>query len=78
MTTPEVHGYYTKSNNCSYGIHLSNDREQAKLIMNDEDCTVTDWLDIEWIVSDDDDGEFEPVIDPEGYNVPLNHVTRAC
>jgi hypothetical protein len=45
--------------------------------MNDEDSTVTDWLDIEWVPSDDDDGEWEPVIDPNGYNVPLNHVIRA-
>jgi hypothetical protein len=74
MTIPKTHGYYVASNSCNYGVHLSDCGEQAKLIMNDEDCTVTDWLDIEWIVSDDDDGEFEPFIDPEGYNVPLNYV----
>ena len=78
MTTPKIHGYYTVSNACGYGVHLSDCGEQAKLIMNDEDCTVTDWLDIEWVISDDDDGEFKPIIDPEGYNIPLNHVIRAC
>lgn len=76
MTIPEIHGYYQRSNACSYGVHISNCGEQAKLIMNDEDCTVTDWLDIEWIMSDDDDGEYEPVIDPNGYNVPLNLVIK--
>jgi hypothetical protein len=77
MTIPEIHGYYQWSNACGYGVHLSNDGEQAKLIMNDKDSTVTDWLDIEWIPSDYDDDEWEPVIDPNGYNVPLNHVIRA-
>ena len=76
MTIPEIHGYYTKSNTTSYGVHLSDCGEQAKLIMNDEDCTVTDWLDIEWIMSENDDGEYEPVIDPNGYNVSLNLVIR--
>jgi hypothetical protein len=75
MTTPEIHGYYQWSNACGYGVHLSNDGEQAKLIMNDEDSTVTDWLDVVWCVADDD-GEWEPIIDPNGYNVPLNHVMR--
>jgi len=73
---PEIHGYYQCSNACSYGVHISDDMEQAKLIMNDEDCTVTDWLDIEWIASNDDDEEYEPVIDPNGYNVPLNLVIK--
>jgi hypothetical protein len=77
MTIPEIHGYYAWSNACGYGVHLSDCGEQAKLIMNDEDSTVTDWLDIEWVPSDDDDGEWEPIIDPNGYNVPLNHVIRA-
>lgn len=73
---PKIHGYYTKSNTTSYGVHISDCATQAKLIMNNEDCTVTDWLDIEWIMSDDDDGEYEPVIDPNGYNVSLNLVIR--
>jgi hypothetical protein len=73
--TPEIHGYYVKSNSCSYGIHLSDDGEQAKLIMNNEDCTTTDWLDIIWCSIEDE--EWEPIIDPDGYDVPLNHVVRA-
>jgi hypothetical protein len=74
---PKIHGYYQWSNAFGYGVHISDDMEQAKLIMNDEDCTVTDWLDIKWAISDDDDGEFKPVIDPNGYNIPLNHVIKA-
>ncbi len=77
MTTPEIHGYYVKSNNTGYGIHLSDCGEQAKLVMNDEDCTTTEWLDVIWCASDDEDEEFEPIIDPDGYNVPLNMVIRS-
>jgi hypothetical protein len=44
--------------------------------MNVEDCDVTDWLDIEHIF-DEDENEFVPVIDPDGFNVPLNLVIRA-
>ena len=73
---PKIHGYYTYSNACGYGIHISEDGEQAKLIMNNEDCDVTDWLDIEWCVGEEDD-EWCPVIDPNGYNIPLNEVIRA-
>jgi hypothetical protein len=43
--------------------------------MNNEDCDVTDWLDIEYVM-DEDEGEFVPVIDPDGFNVPLNLVMR--
>jgi len=73
---PKIHGYYQWSNACGYGVHISDCGEQVKLIMNDEDCTVTDWLDIEWIMFGDYN-EYEPVIDPNGYNIPLNLVTRA-
>ena len=34
----------------------------------------SDWLEIEYIPSED--GESEPVIDPNGYNIPLNQVMR--
>jgi hypothetical protein len=35
MTTPTIHGYFVATNTASYGIHLSDDGTQAKLIMND-------------------------------------------
>ena len=72
----KIHGYYTISNNGGYGVILSDCGESAKLVMNNEDCDVTDWLDIEHIF-DVDDGEFVPVIDPDGFNVPLNLVMKA-
>jgi hypothetical protein len=73
---PKIHGYYQWSNACGYGVHLSDDGEQAKLIMNDEDCTTTEWLDVEFIL-DEEINEWVPVIDPTHYNVPLNLVMRA-
>jgi hypothetical protein len=72
----KIHGYYTYSNSCGYGVILSDCGEAAKLVMNNEDCDVTDWLDIEYVM-DEDEGEFVPVIDPEGYNISLNLVIRA-
>jgi hypothetical protein len=74
--TPKIHGYYQLSNCCGYGVHLSNCGTQAKLIMNDEDCSVTDWLDIEYLF-DEESNEYEPIIDPTYYDVPLNLVMRA-
>jgi len=75
-TTPEIHGYYALSNTCSYGIHLSNDGKQAKIITNDKNST--DWLDVVWCVIDNEDDEgWEPIIDPDGYNIPLDQVIRA-
>ena len=72
----KIHGYYTFSNSCGYGVILSDCGEAAKLVMNNEDCDVTDWLDIEYVM-DEDEGEFVPVIDPTGYNIPLNLVMMA-
>lgn len=72
----KIHGYYTISNTGGYGVILSDCGEAAKLVMNNEDCDVTDWLDIEYVM-DEDEGEFVPVIDPDGFNVPLNLVMRA-
>ena len=72
----KIDGYYTYSNCGGYGVILSDCGEQAKLVMNNEDYDVTDWLDIDYVL-DEDTNEFEPVIDPEGFNVPLNLVIRA-
>jgi hypothetical protein len=70
----QIHGFYTKSNTCAYGIILSDCGEQAKIVSSD---TVTEWLDVEWFPSENDSEEFEPIIDPNGYNIPLNLVIRA-
>jgi hypothetical protein len=72
----KIHGYYTISNTEGYGVILSDCGEAAKLVMNNEDCDVTDWLDIEHVF-DEDENEFVPVIDPTGYNISLNLVMRA-
>ena len=76
MEKNKIHGYYTKSNSCGYGVIISDCGEAAKLIMNDEDYTTTDWLNIEYILDEEED-EFIPVIDPNGYNIPLNLVIRS-
>lgn len=73
---PKIHGYYQWSNCCGYGVHLSDDGEQAKLIMNDEYTTTTEWLDIVWLPSEENTNEWIPVIDPDHYNIPLNEVMR--
>ena len=72
----KIHGYYTKSNSCGYGVILSDCGEAAKLIMDSDGQNATDWLDIEYVF-DEDQNEFVPTIDPDGFNVPLNLVVRA-
>jgi len=83
MTEEKIHGYYTVSNSMGYGVILSDCGDSAKLVITKDEPETTDWLEIEWVVNEDgelDDEGFpglEPVIDPEGYNVPLNLVMRA-
>ena len=83
MTEEKIHGYYTLSNAISYGVILSDCGDSAKLVLLKEEPETTDWLPIEWVVNEDeevDDEGFpvlEPIIDPEGFDVPLNLVMRA-
>lgn len=77
------HGSYTVSNSGGYLIMISDDGEMAKVkdSFGSDNSEVSDWLPIEYIPSDDEfdeNGESEmiPVIDPEGYNIPLNQVMR--
>jgi hypothetical protein len=83
MTEEKIHGYYTVSNSMGYGVILSDCGDSAKLVIMKDEPETTDWLEIGWVANEDgevdDEGfpEFEPVIDPEGYNVPLNLVMRA-
>jgi hypothetical protein len=83
MTEEKIHGYYTLSNAISYGVILSDCGDSAKLVLMKEEPETTDWLPIEWVVNEDgevDDEAFpvlEPIIDPEGFDVPLNLVMRA-
>lgn len=71
------HGTYTVSNTGGYEIMLSPDGEQAKVrdAFGSDNPETSDWLEIEYI-PDEETGESEPVIDPNGYNIPLNQVMR--
>jgi hypothetical protein len=66
------HGTYTVSNSGGYEIMLSDSNDAAKVrdAFGSENPQVSDWLEIEY----DEDGD--PVIDPNGYNIPLNMVMR--
>jgi hypothetical protein len=83
MTEEKIDGYYTISNSMGYGVILSDCGDSAKLVIMKDEPETTDWLEIGWVANEDgevdDEGfpELEPVIDPEGYNVPLNLVMRA-
>ena len=78
-------GYYTVSNSGGYEIMISNDGQAAKVrdAFGSDNPKTSDWLEIEYVNNEDveldDDGypESEPVIDPNGYNIPLNQVMRA-
>ena len=73
----EVHGTYTVSNHGGYEIMLSPDGESAKVrdAFGSDNPKTSDWLEIEYI-PDDDTLDYEPVIDPNGYNIPLSRVMR--
>jgi len=76
-----AHGVYSWSNCCGCYVMLSNSGDAAKLKFNDDNGTETDWLEIEYIEDEDEQDEegnnvFNPVIDPEKHNVPLNQVMR--
>jgi len=67
------HGTYTVSNTGGYEVELADSGDGARLKLPNGE--ITDWFEIEFIPNDED-GELEPVIDPNGYNVPLNMVMR--
>ena len=70
------HGYYTVSNCGGYEIMLSNCGDVVKVrdSYGSDNPVTSDWLKIEWI--EDENGIYEPIIDPEGYNIPFNLVMR--
>jgi hypothetical protein len=72
-----THGTYTVSNSGGYEIMLNNSGDGAKVrdAYGSDNPKTSDWLEIEYIPNDDT-GESEPVIDPNGYNIPLNQVMR--
>jgi len=79
-----VHGYYTLGNAGGYEVMISDDGDAAKVrdAYGSDNPKTSDWLEIEYIADEDsepdEDGDYElnPVIDPNGYNIPLNMVMR--
>ena len=77
-------GSYTVSNSGGYLIELSpcGDMARIKDSYGNDNPFISEWLPIEYVESEDgeldEDGqiEYEPVIDPEGYDIPLNQVMR--
>jgi len=70
-------GSYTISNCMGYMVELDKTGDAARLgIMQDDGSyKVTDWLEIEHIIGEYVD-EFDSVIDPNGFNVPLDQVIK--
>lgn len=77
-------GSYTISNSGGYEIMLNDSGDSAKVrdAYGSDNPQISDWLEIEYVPSEDgeldDEGniEMEAVIDPNGYNIPLNQVMR--
>lgn len=65
------HGSYTVSNAGGYEVELSDSGDAARVrdAFGSDNPEVSDWMEIEYV-----DGE--PVIDPQGYNIPLDQVMR--
>lgn len=67
----KTHGSYTISNTGGYEIMISDAGDAAKVrdAYGSDNPKTSDWLEIEYI-----DGE--PVIDPDGYDIPLSQVMK--
>jgi hypothetical protein len=72
-----VHGIYTVSNAGGYEIMFSDCGEMAKVkdSYGNDIPAISDWL-IIGLVYDKEEENWIPVIDPLGYNIPLNLVMR--
>jgi|GEM_PF-4602730 len=78
----KVHGGYTISNTGGYEIEISEcgDSARVKDAWGSKNPRISEWLEIEYIIDEDSEPdeegykESEPVIDPDGYNIPLNMV----
>ena len=73
-----AHGMYTVSNCGGYLVELSDCGDSARLMDNfgGEDPKISEWLEIQYVYVEDNSDEPCPIIDPEGYNIPLNQVMR--
>lgn len=79
----KANGAHAVSNAGGYLVELSSCGDSARLEINEKGSkhyVLTDWLEIEFIIDEDSEEdeeghkESEPVIDPDGYNVPLSLV----
>jgi hypothetical protein len=70
------HGSYTLGNAGGYEIMIDDSGDMARVrdAYGSDNPETSDWLEIEYI--QDENGESEPVIDPNGYNIPLNMVMK--
>ncbi|RLF57323.1 MAG: hypothetical protein DRN27_08025, partial [Thermoplasmata archaeon] len=70
------HGSYRISNSGGYEIMLDDAGDAARVRdgFGSDNPETSDWLEIEYISTEE--GESEPVIDPNGYNIPLSHVMK--
>ena len=87
-----AHGYYTISNCGGYLVEISPCGEMARLKDNwgSDEPEISPWLEIEYISGEncpecgedvgqctcDDGPALQPIIDPTGYNVPMDLVMR--
>jgi hypothetical protein len=71
-------GFYVIGNGGGFEVQLSDDGEKARMrdAFGGKERMVSEWLDIEYVQSDDPEEEFIAVIDPYGYNIPLDKVER--
>ena len=67
-------GYYTVSNCLSYEVEIDESGDAARLRY--PKGYVTSWLPIEHMWENDLDLKTYPVIDPNGYNIPLDLVMK--
>jgi hypothetical protein len=76
----KVHGFYTVSNTGGYEVQISDDGNSARVrdafSYGTVDPKISEWFEIEWVENEDDEDDLSPVIDPDGYNIPLNMVMR--
>lgn len=77
METFKEHGFYTLGNAGGYLVEISDCGECARLkeSWGNENPQITDWLPIEYDDSNEDEC-FVGVIDPGGYDIPLDMVIR--
>ena len=62
--------------NASPAVAQSHPREGMRDAYGGSQIEVSEWKEIEYVLSEDEEEESIPVIDPQGYNIELNQVIR--